>query len=407
MSKSGEQKNNILDLGRAKPSKKQGLAILAVLFMPLSLGLIGVAIIHSVSPATDLSSINIFSLSTEFRNALLQGVLAGLGFIGIMVFFYLGKIHESDKDFIDTFHTKNLNKSTDLNVTLSQVREGIYDWKLRIRTSVIGTAAILAFPVIALVVSQESEPSKLVKSILDLAVLGSIASGGIMIGSIWDRFEDMLKILNSKLSEVYDLMSANDSKADGDSNKNPMACDGNPTNPTNSCNKDAERDKLIFDLVTRRLDSEWQRINDLDTKATNLIGFISVVVGLLLGAGTFKLSTLSQNTPLSVVYFIGVGLLLVSIGLALGGFKVRKWHDVPNTRYLIDNYTSLPYDEVLKRNAGEMANVVTEMEITNNKKARLINTSWYLLISGLSVVFIFIILFILTGEVKINGQQSG
>lgn len=130
--------------------------------------------------------------------------MVALGFIGIMVFFYLDKIHESDKDFITAFHTKNLQKSTGLNFTLSMIREGIYDWKLRIRASVIGTAAILAFPVIVLSMLQGTPTSNLLKSELDLAVLGSVVSGGIMIGFIWDRFEEMLKILNDKLRDVYD-----------------------------------------------------------------------------------------------------------------------------------------------------------------------------------------------------------
>jgi hypothetical protein len=56
-----------------------------------------------------------------------------------------------------------------------------------------------------------------------------------------------------------------------------------------------------------------------------------------------------------------------------------------------------PYDKVLKRNAGEMANAVKHAEAQNNHKARLISWSWYFLIAGLGLVVVFIILFTTNG----------
>ncbi len=94
---------------------------------------------------------------------------------------------------------------------------------------------------------------------------------------------------------------------------------------------------------------------------------------------------------------MGIGILLASIVFALAGSKVRKWSDVPNVQYLIEKYTTLPYDEVLKRNAGEMANAVIQVERQNNRKAKLINWSWYLLIGGLSMILVFIITFTING----------
>ncbi len=55
-------------------------------------------------------------------------------------------------------------------------------------------------------------------------------------------------------------------------------------------------------------------------------------------------------------------------------------------------YTSLPYSEVLQRNAGEMRKAVERAEVQNEQKAKLIELSWYLLISGLALVFIFLLL---------------
>ena len=82
-----------------------------------------------------------------------------------------------------------------------------------------------------------------------------------------------------------------------------------------------KRDTLLFDVIKRRYDAEWDKIAGLDSKANNFIGFISVVTGL---------------------YFFGTGLLLVSIGFALSAIKIRRWHAVPNVETLLNKYTSMP-----------------------------------------------------------------
>ncbi|MGA9153159.1 MAG: hypothetical protein WBZ36_21485 [Candidatus Nitrosopolaris sp.] len=105
-----------------------------------------------------------------------------------------------------------------------------------------------------------------------------------------------------------------------------------------------KRDTLLFDLIKRRYDAEWDRIAGLDSKANNFIGFISVVTGLLLGSSTFTFSKLSCTYPsLTVLYFLGTGLLLVSIGFALSAIKIRRWHAVPNVETLLNKYTGCLY----------------------------------------------------------------
>jgi Na+/phosphate symporter len=151
-----------------------------------------------------------------------------------------------------------------------------------------------------------------------------------------------------------------------------------------------KRDELIFDLVKRRLDGESTRLSNLDSKATNLIGFISVVVGLLLGGSAFAPAGIS-NQALSVPYFVGISLLITSIILALLATKVMKWIAIPDVEYLRQEYTKLAYGEVLRRNAGEMINAVMDAEKKNNKKAQLIGWSWYCLVGGLIIVLASIV----------------
>lgn len=46
-----------------------------------------------------------------------------------------------------------------------------------------------------------------------------------------------------------------------------------------------KRDYLIYELITDRFRLEWQRINDLDRKASGIIGFVGIIVTLQAGLG--------------------------------------------------------------------------------------------------------------------------
>jgi len=63
--------------------------------------------------------------------------------------------------------------------------------------------------------------------------------------------------------------------------------------------------------------------------------------------------------------------------------RVRKWFDVPDVDYLIKHYIADPYLEALQTNPDEMANAVTIVQKQNDRKAKFIQWSWYLLFAGL------------------------
>jgi hypothetical protein len=169
---------------------------------------------------------------------------------------------------------------------------------------------------------------------------------------------------------------------------------------------DQKRYELILDLVKRRYDSELARTKDLDSKAGSLIGFVSVVVGLLVGLGTIDLLSKLVKLEYSIPYFLGIGILLLSIVISLFSIKVRKWPFVPSVVPLTNKYFSIPYKLAIKRIAKTMAWAVTVMELKNNGKARLINWSWYLLILGLSFVLLFVIVTTATGNLVMTGNNN-
>ncbi len=167
-------------------------------------------------------------------------------------------------------------------------------------------------------------------------------------------------------------------------------------------NIDKNKDELIFDLIKRRYDDELERIKSLDTKAGNLIGYISIVTSLLIGAGTFnilgKLSKPEYYSP----YFVAIGLLLVSFIFSLNALKIRKWKVVPATERLIKEYMKPKYDyeAVVSKVLGTMADAVNEIEQKNEMKAVKIGLSWYFLIGGLVAMATYVAIFTATGHLK-------
>jgi hypothetical protein len=161
--------------------------------------------------------------------------------------------------------------------------------------------------------------------------------------------------------------------------------------------KEEKRDELIFELIKDRYDKELDKIANFDNKASSLVGFVSIVVGILLGGGTFKLSVIASYYYLAVPYFIGIGVLLVSIFFSLRAYRIRQWRIVPNVAVLLEKYTDRPYQNVLRTNGATMAEAIKGFEKQNKDKADNINNSWKLLIAGLSIVFIFLMIFTFSG----------
>jgi hypothetical protein len=143
------------------------------------------------------------------------------------------------------------------------------------------------------------------------------------------------------------------------------------------------RDDLIFELIRDRVKGEWDRSMAVDGKAGNLIGFTSVVIGLLLSAVSLNVTILSQSSILSAIYFTGVGILLLSIFFSLMVIKIRAWTLVPDVKRLLDYYVSRSYQELLQSNAATMADAIKISERNNTSKARYTQYSWYFLLSVL------------------------
>jgi hypothetical protein len=162
-----------------------------------------------------------------------------------------------------------------------------------------------------------------------------------------------------------------------------------------SSDDETKKEEILFDLVKRRYDSEWDRIRDLDDKAGNLIGYVTIVTGLLIGLGTFDILDKLSKPEYYVPYFGGIFLLILSVVFSLLALKVSKWSASPD----IDTIQSMlkdseyEYTTILRQGIIRIGEVVLEIEKKNDRKANIIGLSWYCLIAGLIGTFVYVIIF--------------
>jgi uncharacterized membrane protein YidH (DUF202 family) len=149
-------------------------------------------------------------------------------------------------------------------------------------------------------------------------------------------------------------------------------------------------DELIANLVAERYKDEIARTTKVDHQSRSLVGSILVVVGFLLAAGTTSIVNVKSLT--SLLYFIGVGLLLSSIFTVFVSLRIKKTFIAPNVQVLIEHYNTVDYEGVLKAVASSRADALRNNVEINNKKDRLLMLAWLFLIIGLVVVMSFIIL---------------
>lgn len=169
--------------------------------------------------------------------------------------------------------------------------------------------------------------------------------------------------------------------------------------------KEEEREKtiaLILGLVRERYDRELESANKLDDESRQLIGSVLVVIGFLLGAGAIDL--LSFSSWSSVLYFVGIIVLIISIVLAYKAIRHSRAYYEPDPkgklkpdieRLLIEKASPRPYLTIARGQILSIIEIIRNNENINRTKAHLISTAWFFLIPGLSMVVLFIIVSLL------------
>jgi hypothetical protein len=170
---------------------------------------------------------------------------------------------------------------------------------------------------------------------------------------------------------------------------------------------ETKRHELFFNLASTRYKHEVERRGALDTKASSMIGYVTIVTGIMVGVGSFNIISALDTGLRYLSYFLGIGALVVSILASMLALRIRDWITVPEEPWLetIWDDPTNDYRDVLKGVGTKMLRASHENGRTNDKKSRFIKWSWYFLVGGIAWLVIFVGIFAATGGFEIKRQE--
>ena len=137
--------------------------------------------------------------------------------------------------------------------------------------------------------------------------------------------------------------------------------------------------ELIYNEVKDRLNTQFQSLDGLNTKASVIIGFVGVIIGI-------SLQLYSQSN--SYLFGSCMTLFLISIFFSFSAYKIKSYRRDPEPRDLTEKYLREDDKEVKKQ---LIDNFIESFEENKNKieeKGKYINYSLILLFVGLIVLIL-------------------
>jgi hypothetical protein len=144
-----------------------------------------------------------------------------------------------------------------------------------------------------------------------------------------------------------------------------------------------KRDKLIYEAVIDRYELEWKRTNDIDSKASNVIGYAGLLATLTAGITRFL-----PNANYEAFFLMPLTLFIISALIGLWAYWITSF-DAINPDALISRYKDKTEIEVLIAIASTMSKHTIHNFLLNGKKVRRMYASLILLV--LAVVSFFVV----------------
>ncbi|MGE5633603.1 MAG: hypothetical protein ACM3VV_00070 [Deltaproteobacteria bacterium] len=170
-----------------------------------------------------------------------------------------------------------------------------------------------------------------------------------------------------------------------------------PPNINDNNNTENEKYKkkveLIFEILKRRYDNAIERRHFLDDKASNLIGYVTIITGIIIiiGLGTFVILEKITNEVIYVLYFSGIGSIILSLIFSLFVIRTKKFKadsNIENLKgYFQDNRWI--YEQIIIRHIDIMFDSIPILDNENTKKTNLIQLSWTFLVGGIILLIVF------------------
>jgi hypothetical protein len=177
---------------------------------------------------------------------------------------------------------------------------------------------------------------------------------------------------------------------------------------------DVVRDKrqLCFEVTKSTYDFSITDIDGLDAKASNLITFVGVILGIYSSFGLSIISSIDKTKFLfnNVTYYnlslvisiVSLALLLISIYCALRAYKLYNMTIVPDPTYFYEQYVvndGCTKDMILDNLTVAYVSAFQLNDKKRGDKSFFISLSFILLLTGSIAGVIFLIIILLSPKV--------
>jgi hypothetical protein len=140
--------------------------------------------------------------------------------------------------------------------------------------------------------------------------------------------------------------------------------------------------ELIYNEVKNRLNTQFQSLDGLNTKASVIIGFVGVITGI-------SLQLYSQSN--SYLFGLCMTLFMISFFFSFSAYKGRSYRRDPEPGPLRDKYLTTDDKTVKKQLIANFIESFEENKTKIEKKVKYINYSLISLFVGLIVLITSII----------------
>jgi hypothetical protein len=153
--------------------------------------------------------------------------------------------------------------------------------------------------------------------------------------------------------------------------------------------------KLFLDEAKHRYEQENSVANNIESGATNLVGWSGLIISVLLSGGGIIVSKEAKihfSTFEAVLLSMVIVLLFVSLTLAIIAFRKGRYSLIPDPVFLLDNFQRISSQRLAKELTLEMILASIKNREISETRQNYISLSQAIFIAGMLSSTIFLII---------------
>lgn len=154
-------------------------------------------------------------------------------------------------------------------------------------------------------------------------------------------------------------------------------------------------DSLVYELLKDRYNSEMERIDSLDQKANNTIGFAGIILSFVSAAGVYLIKDVPKSSNFYIIYsslfLLGIIMLGISIFFALRACSVKDYDMFPeDPDPFIKKLEKVKRETIVNSLPAAYRSVLNNNRPRIDEKAEFLKRSFKYLSAGIFINLLFI-----------------